>query len=82
MKHAGATALRSLAPLLEALRTIPGLKERSPGSFYRGSRALLHFHEDPSGLFADLKKGGEWQRLRVNSAAERERLLMNVRAAL
>jgi len=81
MKHAGETALRALAPLLEALRTIPGLKERSPGTFYRGSRALLHFHEDPAGLFADLKQGGEWQRFRVNSAAERERLLTHVRRA-
>jgi hypothetical protein len=60
MKHAGETALRALAPLVDA---------------------LLHFHEDAAGLFADLKKGSEWQRLPVNSAAERERLLMHVRRA-
>jgi hypothetical protein len=81
MKHAGEKALQALAPLLEALRAMPGLKERSPGCFYRGSRALLHFHEDLTGLFADLKAGSEWQRLRVESAAQCERLLARIRKA-
>jgi hypothetical protein len=81
MKHAGEKTLQALAPLLEALRTMPGLKERSPGCFYHGSRALLHFHEDVSGLFADLKEGGEWQRFRVSDATRRERLVARVRKA-
>jgi hypothetical protein len=55
MKHAGPKALDALAPLLNDLRAMPGLVERSRGVFYRKGRAFLHFHEDPTGLFADLR---------------------------
>lgn len=55
MKHATPTALDALEPLLEELRALPGLKERVRGVFYRKGRAFLHFHEDPKGLFADLR---------------------------
>ena len=51
------------------------LKEKSRGVFYRGGRATLHFHEDPLGLFADLRLGAEWRRLPVNSKAERAALV-------
>lgn len=55
MKHAGATILDQLEPLLAQIRALPGLKEKSRGIFYRKSRAFLHFHEDPKGVFADLR---------------------------
>ncbi len=58
MKHAGAETLKRLAPLLERLRSIPGLSERKAGTFYLRSSAFLHFHEDPAGLFADVKLDG------------------------
>ena len=70
MKHAGAAALDALEPLLEQLRAIDGLKEKSRGCFYRGSKAFLHFHEDFGGFFADLKKGGDFVRLPVNNRLE------------
>lgn len=79
MKHAGAEALAALEPLLAELRKLPGLVERNTGTFYRGSRAFLHFHEDPAGLFADLKCGEEWERRRASSAAERRALLRRAR---
>jgi hypothetical protein len=75
VKHAGSQALAALEPLLADLRKLPGLVERKTGSFYRRSKAFLHFHEDPAGLFADLKCGDEWERLRVSTAAERRALL-------
>ncbi len=75
MKHAGATALATIEPLLMELRKLDGLVEKSPGVFYRKSVAFLHFHEDPAGMFADVRGDGEWQRLPVNTAAERRRLL-------
>jgi hypothetical protein len=76
MKHAGPAALKELAPLLQELRTSsPAVAERKPGSFYRKGEALLHFHEDPAGLFADLKVAGEWQRYPVSDAAGRARLI-------
>jgi len=83
VKHASATALRQLAPLLERLRALPGLVERTPGSFYRRSSAFLHFHEDPAGLFADAKLDLEvFQRHRVSTRAEQAALLKAVALAL
>jgi len=58
MKHAGADTLHRLAPLLQRLRAIPGLTERKPGIFYLRASAFLHFHEDPAGIFADVKLDG------------------------
>ena len=35
--------------------SLDGLTERTPGTFYRRSRAFLHFHADPAGIFADVR---------------------------
>jgi hypothetical protein len=82
MRHAGPDALARLAPLLAELRRLPALRERSPGTFYRGSQAFLHFHEDPSGDFADLKVRGAWERSRVATQRERAALLRRARGVL
>jgi len=55
MTHARSAVLDALEPVLAKIRAIDGLRERSRGVFYRGSVAFLHFHEDPAGIFADLK---------------------------
>ena len=55
MKHAGEEALATLAPLLVRVRQLEPLREMKPGIFYLKSRAFLHFHEDPKGLFADVR---------------------------
>ncbi len=76
MKHAGPTTLQTLAPLLARLRALPGLVERSPGCFYRGSKAFLHFHEDPSGTHADVRLAEpDFTRLRVETAQEQDALV-------
>lgn len=76
MKHAGATALDQLEPLLARVRALPGLKEKSRGVFYRGGKAFLHFHEDPAGLFADVRlAGADFDRFRVETEEEREDFL-------
>ncbi len=75
MKHAGSAALDRLEPLLLRLRALPGLKETARGVFYRKSRAFMHFHEDPSGLHADVRgTDREFVRFRVESAAEQAAL--------
>ncbi|MCE3291056.1 MAG: hypothetical protein K0R83_3068 [Caulobacter sp.] len=80
MKHAGPAALDQLEPLLNELRALEGLKEKARGVFYRRSRAFLHFHEDPSGLHADLRiAGDDFDRYRVQDEAERAALLVLVR---
>jgi hypothetical protein len=82
VKHAGAAALEALEPVLAQLRNLEGLKEKSRGTFYRGSRAFLHFHEDPAGFFADLKKGGDFVRLPVNNRNEIATLIRATKRAL
>ena len=78
MKHAGARALDALNDLLMNLRARTDLVERRPGIFYIKGRAFLHFHEDRTGLFADLRDGREWRRLPVNDPGERANLLSAV----
>jgi len=83
MKHAGPASLIQLAPLLERIRALGHLTERKPGTFYLRSSAFLHFHEDPQGLFADVKLDGKtFARFAVDSAAQREELLSSVQRAL
>jgi len=62
MKHAGEDAIATLEPLLELIRRVPGLKEKKRGIFYHRSSAFLHFHEDPAGLFADLRTTADFRR--------------------
>jgi hypothetical protein len=81
MKHAGPGALERLADVLALLRRRSDLAEKRPGVFYRRGRAFLHFHEDPQGLFADIRLGDLWQRLPVNDADERARLIAAIEVA-
>jgi hypothetical protein len=69
VKHAGPAALDRLEPLLARIRAQGGLKEKGRGVFYLKSRAFLHFHEDPAGLFADIRAldAADFERLRVDT---------------
>lgn len=82
MKHAGPLALDALEPLLSSVRALPGLKERTRGVFYWKSRAFLHFHEDPAGLFADLRTGDDFERFEVSHAPGQAALIAAARARL
>jgi hypothetical protein len=82
MRHAGPAALDRLEPLLDQIRALGVLRERKRGAFYRGAAGWLHFHEDPAGLFADLKIAGEFRRFPVNTAVERAALLRRTRVGL
>jgi hypothetical protein len=78
MKHPGPEDLRALAPFLLEIRKRPHLREKSHGVFYLKSKPFLHFHVDPSGVFADLRVAAEWDRFPVNTRAERGRVLARV----
>ena len=84
MKHATPAALDQLDALIAELRALPGLVEKSRGVFYRKSRAFLHFHEDPRGLFADVRDadGRDFERIDVTEASGRRKLLETARARL
>jgi hypothetical protein len=82
VRHARPEDLDRLAPLLEALRALPGIKEKARGVFYRGSKAFLHFHEDAGGLFADLRRDNDFERFPVTTAKERSAFLTAARKVL
>jgi hypothetical protein len=75
VRRARAQALDELEPFLERLRAVPGLVEKARGVFYVRSKAFLHFHEDPSGLHADVRLGTDFSRFRVETEEERDELL-------
>lgn len=83
MKHASPSALHQLGALLDQLRAVGGLREPKTGTFYRGSSAFLHFHEDPAGLFADAKLNGrEFTRFSLSRPIDQANLLKAVKTAL
>jgi hypothetical protein len=81
VKRISPAALDELEHVLGELRRLDGLTEKKRGVFYRGSRAFLHFHEDPRGLFADVRVDTDFERFRVTTEAERRRLIAIVRRA-
>ncbi|KVK79515.1 hypothetical protein [Burkholderia sp. MSMB1498] len=64
MKHADAAALDRLENLPSENRRLPWLSERARGVFARRAKAFLHFHGDPRGLFADLRRGERFRRFK------------------
>ena len=82
MKHAGEEALRRLQPLLARIRALEGVREKARGIFYRGSSPFVHFHEDPAGLFGDVRDADGWTRFPVDTAAQRQALVARVRGLL
>jgi len=82
MKHAGSDALDRLEPMLRRLRASRELKEKARGTFYRKGRAFLHFHEHGEEFFADMRKGGDFERFPATTASERRALLVRIDAAL
>ena len=74
--------LDRLEPLLAELRGLSQVRERKRGSFSRGSRAFLHFHEDAGDLYVDVRLDSTFQRMRVTSQADQADFLAGVRAAV
>jgi hypothetical protein len=83
MRHATDAALDQLEDMLRAVRkNHPILRERKRGAFYKGGQGWLHFHEDPAGLFADLKIDGAFVRFRISNKAQRDAVLRRLRKTL
>jgi hypothetical protein len=82
MKRAGTATLDRVAPLLAQLRANPALRERRPGHFHLSGREFLHFHDDPDGVFADVRLSEGFVRLRVSTGSEQADLLDRIEACL
>ena len=82
MIHATDKALDKLEPLLQEIRQCNVLQKQSRGVFYYKSNAFLHFHEDPSGLFADIRVTEDWERLPISNKSQQSQLLGRLNEAL
>ena len=82
MRHATSAALDELEPVLTRLRRLDGLVEKSRGVFHRRSKAFLHFHEDPSGLHADVRLAADFERFRVQTRDEQDALIDKIEHVL
>jgi hypothetical protein len=83
MRHITPARLDGIEPLLERLRAFPVLTEKQRGTFYRRSRAFLHFHEHGDEVYADVKLDKhEFTRLPATTAAQQRALVARVRDAL
>lgn len=54
---------------------IPPLRERKRGSFSRGPRAFLHFHEEAGDLYVDVRLDSAFSRARVTSRKHSSRMV-------
>jgi hypothetical protein len=75
MKHATKEGLIPIAGLLDKIRLEARVKERRTGIFYRSGKAFLHFHEDPRGIFADIRGPADWERFAVSDRSGQASLL-------
>lgn len=79
MKHASQTTITSLKSLLANIRSLPGIKEKKTGIFYRKSRAFLHFHEDGDKIYADVRlQEPDFQRFPVTTTDEQATFIKTI----
>jgi hypothetical protein len=82
VRHAGSDSLDGIETFLVQLRDLPGVVEKKRGVFYRRSKAFIHFHEDPTGMYADVRLADEFVRFRVQTPDEQDALLARIRAVV
>ena len=77
MRHARDEDLDQIEALIVRLRGIAGLTEKKRGVFYQRSRSFLHFHQDPKGMFADIRTadGTDFERFQVDAREDQDSLV-------
>lgn len=71
-----------LQPLLEVLRAHPALREVRPTAFHFDNRDFVHFHDEPEGIFADVRLRKGVVRMPASSSSEQAELLERIDEAL
>ena len=55
MRHAKAEDLAGIAPLLDRIRKVRGIREKGTAHFYFRGRSVIHFHVDEDlAVYADI----------------------------
>ena len=70
-----AETLQVIQPLLSVLRNNSALVEVIPTVFHHNGRDFIHFHEEPEGLFADVRLTRGQVRLPATSQTDQAELL-------
>ena len=65
MAHATEDDLKDLKTLLESLRKLSQLKEKSFGCFYFKSKGILHFHTQHGRRYAHVSDGKKWHEINL-----------------
>jgi hypothetical protein len=80
VSRAKKATLQLLEPFLGEVRGlgIPNLVEKANGAFYQRRNGILHFHEDATGIQADVKVDGDWQRVEAVETAAGKRAVLNL----
>ena len=76
------STLEVLAPLLSVLRSFLALEEVRPTAFHLDGRDFIHFHEEPPGLFADVRLSKGRVRMSVVTRSEQGELLERIEEKL
>jgi N-acetylglutamate synthase-like GNAT family acetyltransferase len=85
MRHARAEDLDRVDALLDELRLIDGLTEKTRGVFYVRSKAFLHFHEHEGEILCDVRldlSAADFDRRVLTTKATQRALVRDVRTAL
>jgi hypothetical protein len=69
------STIETLATLLNVLRGYSVLQEVRPTAFHLGGRDFIHFHEEPDGLFADVRLSKGRLRMPVSTSSEQAQML-------
>lgn len=54
MRHARVADLDKYRPLVERIRSLPEIKEKTPTHFYYKGKNVIHFHTDGNQTYADI----------------------------
>ena len=83
MGRARKATLQQIDGWLDDVRNlgIDGLVEKANGAFYQRRNGILHFHEDADGVSADVKVDGEWQRVQIDTAAGKRKVVALLKKA-
>ncbi len=77
MARAGPEALAKLQETIRRLRSVPQLREKSPGVFHLLGQPFVHFDDSDGRLHADLRKvsGTGFDRYPLDSAPEQRKFV-------
>src|SRR5262245_4813537 len=76
------TTLDGIEPLLAVLREYSALSEIRPAAFHLNGRDFIHFHEEPDGIFADVRLSKGRIRMPVSTQQEQTELLERIEDTL